>query len=40
MKGQQKNYNIKGDIKTLLGRNCEAEKVMRFLVDIKIFEEI
>ena len=26
-----KKYNIQGDIRTLLGENCEVEKVMRFL---------
>ena len=36
----QKNYNIQSNIKTLLGRDCEMEKVMRFFNDIEIFEEI
>ena len=40
MEGQQKNYNIQGNIKILLGRDCDVEKVMRFLKVIEIFEEI
>ena len=33
-------YNIQGDIKTLLERDCKVEIVMKFLKDIKMFEEI
>ena len=33
-----KKYNIQGDIKTLLERDCEVEKVMRFLNDKEILE--
>ena len=40
MKGQQKIYNIQDDIKTLLGRDCEVEKIMRFLKGIGMFKEI
>ena len=32
-------FNIQGDIKTLLGRYCEVEKVTMFLKDIDIIEE-
>ena len=40
LKSQQKKRNIQGNTKTLLGSDCEVEKVMRFLKDIEIFEEI
>ena len=40
MEEQQKKYNIQGNVKMLLGRDCEVEKVRRFLKDIEIFEEI
>ena len=40
MEREQKKYNIQGNIKTLLGRDCDVEMVMRFLKDIEIFEEI
>ena len=40
MEGQQKEYNILNDIRTLLGKDCEVEKMMRFLREIKMFEEI
>ena len=33
-------YNILGDIKILLGRDCEMEKVLIFLYHIEIFEEV
>ena len=39
MVGQQKK-NIQGNLNTLLGRDCVMEKVMRFLNDKEIFEEI
>ena len=35
-----KKHNIQGDIRTLLGRNCEMEKIMRILKGIEMFEEI
>ena len=35
MEKQQEKYNIRGNIKTMLGK---VEKVMRFLKDIKIYE--
>ena len=35
-----KKYNIQGDIGTLLGKDCKVEKVMRFLMEIGMFEEI
>ena len=36
----KKKNNIQGDIKILQGRGCEVEKVVRFLRDLEIFEEI
>ena len=30
---QKKKYNIQGDIRMLLGRDCDIEKVMRNLKD-------
>ena len=35
-----KKYNILSDLKTLLGRDCEVEKIMRFLKDIEMFQQI
>ena len=40
MGGQQKEYIIQDNIKTLLRGNCEMEKVMSFFKDIDIFEEV
>ena len=40
MEGQQKKYNIQGDIKAFLGKDWEVEKVIKFLMDIEIFEVI
>ena len=37
---QQEIHNIQGNIKILLRRYCEDEKIMRFYKDIDIFEEI
>ena len=39
IEGQQK-HNIQGDLRTLLGKDCEVEKMMRFLRDIGMFKEI
>ena len=36
----RKKYNIQGDIRTLLGKDSEVEKIMRFLKRIRMFEEI
>ena len=36
----KKKHNIQGDIETLLGKDCELEKIMRFLKGIGVFEEI
>ena len=36
----RKKYNIQGDIRTLLEKDCEVVKMMRFLSKIGIFEEI
>ena len=38
IQGQQKKYNIQGNIETLLGKYCEVERVIKFLKEI--FEEI
>ena len=40
MEDSRKKHNIQGDIRTLLGKDCEVEKMMRFLREIGIFEEI
>ena len=39
-KDSRKKYSIQGDIKTLLGKNCEVEKMMKFFREIGMFEEI
>ena len=36
----EKNYNIQGDIRTLLERDCEVEKEIKFLRDIEIVDEM
>ena len=36
---QKKKHNIQGDM-TLLGKDCEVEKMMTFLREIGIFEKI
>ena len=38
-KSRKKN-GIQYIIKTLLGKDCEVEKIMKFLKEIEIFEEI
>ena len=40
MEEQQKTYYIHGNVKTLQGKFCEVEKIMRFPKEIEIFEEI
>ena len=35
-----KKHKIKGDLKTLTGRNFEGEKIMRLSKEINIFEEL
>ena len=40
IKKRQEKYNIQSDIKTLLRRDCEVEKLMRYLKYIGVFEEI
>ena len=37
---KRKKNNIHGDIRTLLGKDFEVEKMMRFLREIKMFKEI
>ena len=36
----RKKYNIQGDKRTLLKKSCEVEKMMRFLKETEMFEEI
>ena len=33
-------HNVQGDIKALLGKDCEVEQMMKFLKEIGKFEEI
>ena len=40
MRSSRIKYNIKSDMKILLGKDCEVEKIMKFLKEIEIFEEI
>ena len=40
MEGKQKKYGMQSDIKTLLGKYYEVEKIMKFLKEIKILKEI
>ena len=40
MEGHQKKYIIQIDIRMLLGRDYEVKKVMRYLKDLGVFEEI
>ena len=40
MEGTAERNNIQGDIRILLGKECEEEKMMRFLREIGMFEEI
>ena len=37
---QKKKYNIHSDIRMLLGRDYEVEKVMKYLKDIEEFKEL
>ena len=38
-RGTRKKHNIQGDIRTLQGKDCEVEKMMRFLREMGMFEE-
>ena len=40
MKGQQEKNTLFRDIKMLLEKYCEVEKIIKFLKEIQIFEEI
>ena len=40
MEGNRKKHTIQGDIKALLRKDCEVEKMIRFLIEIGIFEVI
>ena len=35
----RKKYGVQGDIGELLGKNCEVEKMMRFLMETEMYEE-
>ena len=35
----RKKYNILGDIRTLQGKNCVSEKMLRLLKETEMFEE-
>ena len=37
---QQKKYNIQGDMKAILGRNCELRKLMKFLKEKNVSKNI
>ena len=39
-KDSRRKYNIQGDLRALLGKSCEVEKMMRFLKETELFEEI
>ena len=39
-RNRRKKHNIQGDIRTLLEKDCEMEKMIRFLREIGMFEEI
>ena len=36
----RKKYNIQGSIRTLLGKDCEVERMMRFLRERGLFEKV
>ena len=36
----RKKYNMQSIIRTVLERECEVEKIMWYLKDIRVFEEI
>ena len=36
----QVEHNVQGDIRALLGKDCEVEQMMKFLKEIGKFEEI
>ena len=40
MEGQRKKHNIQGVIRTLLGKDFDMEKMMRFFRKIGMFEKI
>ena len=40
MEGLEKEKNVQSDKRTLLGKNFEVEKIMRYLREIEISEEI
>ena len=36
----RRKYNIPNSMEELLGKNCEVEKLMNFLKDIQLIEDI
>ena len=38
--GTPKKYDIQSDIKTLLEKDCEVEKIMKFFKETEMLEEI
>ena len=40
LKLESNNKTFHGDIRTVLGKSCEVEKMMRFLKETEMFEEI
>ena len=39
MEGHQKKSSVQSDIRMLLGKDCEVEKVISFLKEVGVFEE-
>ena len=37
---KRKKYNVLSDVRILLGRDCEVEKVMRYFKNIRMFKKI
>ena len=40
MEGSRKKHNIQGDIRTVLGKDCEMEKIMMVLKGKSMFVEV
>ena len=40
MRDSRKKYIIQCGIRMLLGKECEVDKMMRFLIEMELFEEI
>ena len=39
-KDSRRKHNIQSDIRTLLRKSCEVEKMMKFLRETEVFEKI